>query len=314
MIPSASKKVLEPRMETLLVVDDDPKIHPLIDFHLEGVVEKILHAESPLVGLRMAKEHLPDVVLLDIDMPVMDGYAWCRELKSDEDIRDSQVLFLTVESDEHQIVRALDSGGADYVTKPFNVVVLRARVRAALRTKRLVDLLKREARVDGLTGLPNRRVFEDTLEQYWAAHERHAESLAVVMLDLDHFKAINDELGHGIGDEVLRQAGKAMQGSQRGYELAYRLGGDEFVMFLRGVDEAGAVSAVQRILDAIGDMRLLVGDREVGITASAGIANMSAASSALGTTRLLEIADAALYRAKAEGRARLVSVNVEHSA
>jgi len=307
------KKDSEPRKETLLVMDDDPKIHPLIDFHLEGVVEKILHAESPLVGLRMAKEHLPDVVLLDIDMPRMDGYAWCRELKSDEDTRDSQVLFLTVESEEHQIVRALDSGGTDFVTKPFNVVVLQARVRAAIRTKRLVDLLKREARVDGLTGLPNRRVFEETLERYRSEHERYAENFAVVMFDLDHFKSINDEFGHGIGDEVLKRTGKAMQCSRRRYELAYRFGGDEFVMLLRGVDEEGAVSAVERILDAIGEMRLKAGDREIGITASAGIANMSVASPALETARLLETADAALYRAKAEGGARLVSVKVESS-
>jgi diguanylate cyclase (GGDEF)-like protein len=313
MISGASKKAVDRRLETLLVVDDDPKIHPLIDFHLEGVVEKILHAKSPIVGLRMAREHLPDVVLLDIDMPRMDGYTWCRELKSDDDTRDSQVLFLTVESEEHQIVRALDSGGADYVTKPFNVVVLQARVRAALRTKRLIDLLKREARVDGLTGLPNRRVFEETLERYWSEHERHSEDFAVVVLDLDHFKSINDEFGHGIGDEVLRLAGKTMQSSRRGYELTYRFGGDEFVMLLRGVDEEGAVSAVERILDAIAKMRVKAGDREVGITASAGIANMSAASPALGTAGLLETADAALYRAKAEGRARLVSVSVESS-
>jgi diguanylate cyclase (GGDEF)-like protein len=259
----------------------------------------------------MAKEHLPDVVLLDIDMPRMDGYAWCRELKSDDDTRDSQVLFLTGESEEHQIVRALDSGGTDYVTKPFNVVILQARVRAALRTKRLVDLLKREARIDGLTGLPNRRVFEEALEQYWSEYERHAANFAVVMLDLDHFKSINDEFGHGIGDEVLRRAGKALQSFRRRYELAYRFGGDEFVMLLRGVDEEGAVSAVQRILDAIDEIQLPVGGREVGITASAGIANISAASPVSGAARLLEIADAALYRAKAEGRARLVSVKVE---
>lgn len=311
MISNASKQSAEPRIETLLVVDDDPKIHPLIDFHLEGVVEKILHAESPLVGLRMAQEHRPDVVLLDIDMPRMDGYAWCRALKSDEDTRDSQVLFLTVESEEHQIVRALDSGGTDYVTKPFIAVVLQARVRTALRTKRLVDLLRREARVDGLTGLPNRRVFEEALEQYWSEHERHPENFAVVMLDLDHFKSINDEFGHGIGDEVLRLAGNTLQNSRRNYEFAYRFGGDEFVMLLRGVDEEGAVSAVQRILDAIDEIQLPAGDREVGITASAGIASVSKASPGLGTARLLEIADAALYRAKAEGRARLVSAKVE---
>ena len=138
----------EERAETLLVVDDDPNIHPLIDFYLEGVVERVLHAESPLAGLQCARKSRPSVVLLDIDMPGMTGFELCRELKRDEDTRDIPVLFLTVEKDERQVARALDSGGTDYVTKPFSGVVLQARVRAALRTKRLIDLFKKEARID----------------------------------------------------------------------------------------------------------------------------------------------------------------------
>jgi diguanylate cyclase (GGDEF)-like protein len=313
MWSSESDELAELCTETLLIVDDDPNIHPLIDFHLDGVVERILHAASPLVGLQLAKQYQPDVVLLDIDMPRMDGYALCRELKNDEDTRDIQVLFLTGERKEHQIARALDTGGTDYVTKPFNVIVLQARVRAALRTKRLVDLLKREARVDGLTGLPNRRVFEEVLEQHWAEHERHAQNFAVVMLDLDHFKAINDEFGHGVGDEALRRVGKAIRGTQRTYELACRFGGEEFAMLLLGVDEKGAVHAVERTLDAIGEICLRVGDRVVSFTASAGVASISPTNTEIGTIRLLEIADAALYRAKAEGRSRVVSDSVEQN-
>ncbi len=299
------------RTETLLVVDDDPKIHPLIEFHLDGVVERILHAESPVAGLQIARHTKPDVVLLDIDMPRMDGFELCRELKADEDTRDSQVLFLTGESQEHQIARALDSGAADYVTKPFNVVVLQARVRAALRTKRLVDLLRREARIDGLTGRPNRRAFEDALNQQWSQQQRKAENFATVVLDLDHFKSINDEYGHGVGDEVLRCVGTALQASQRAHEVWCRIGGEEFAALLRGVDSEHAVELVERMLAEIKKVQVRAGHGIVSVTASAGIANMSPESSTTEATRLLQIADDALYSAKTAGRACLVSVEVE---
>ena len=301
---SRKKQDVDP-VETLLIVDDDPMIHPLIDLHLEGVVDRILHAESAPVGLKIAKESRPDIILLDIDMPQMDGYAVCRELKGDEETRDSQILFLTAESEEHLIARALDSGGADYVSKPFNVIVLQARVRSALRTKRLIDLLKKEARIDGLTGLPNRRVFEQALAQQWSECRRQPETFAVAILDLDHFKAINDGFGHGIGDEVLRRAGKTMHACQRSYETVCRFGGEEFAMLLRGVDEAGAVRAVERILEAIREIEVPVGDSVVGVTASAGT------DTGVGTARLLEIADTALYGAKASGRDQLASVVVD---
>jgi PleD family two-component response regulator len=215
------------RVETLLVVDDDPKIHPLIDFHLEGVVERILHEESALAGLRRARDSKPDVVLLDIEMPGMDGFEVCRELKRAEQTRDIPVLFLSAEMQDHQIARALDMGGADYVTKPFKSIVLQARVRVALRTKRVIDLLKKEAVVDGLTGLLSRRRFEEILMRRWSEAGTRDESVAVALLELDDFDSINDGLGHGVGDEVLIRVAKALQGSQRTDDIACRFrGGD----------------------------------------------------------------------------------------
>jgi diguanylate cyclase (GGDEF)-like protein len=305
------EKKTEPHVETLLIVDDDPNIHPLIDLHLEGVVERILHADSARLGLQIARESRPDVVLLDIDMPQMDGYAVCRALKSDEDTQDSQILFLTAECEEHLIAKALDLGGADYVSKPFNVIVLQARVRSALRTKRLIDLLTKEARIDGLTGLPNRRVFEQTLARQCSEFRRQPENFAVAILDLDHFKAINDTFGHGVGDEVLRRVGKAIHDTQRAYELVCRIGGEEFAVLLRGVDAEGAVHAVDRILDAIRMVKVSARDQWVNVTASAGIANTSVGDTVVEATRVLKIADTALYSAKAGGRDRVVSGMVE---
>jgi len=299
--------------ESLLVVDDDPNIHPLIDFYLEDVVDRILHAESPEAGLRCARECRPGVVLLDIDMPGMDGFEVCRELKRDEDTRDIPVLFLTVEKQEHQVARALDSGGTDYVTKPFSHVVLQARVRAALRTKRLIELFKKEARIDWLTGLPTRRVLEGALERQWSERRRRDEPFAIALLDLDHFKSINDRFGHGVGDEVLTRVGKTLQDSLRGHELACRYGGEEFALLLRGAEESESRQAVQRVLEGIREIQLTVGDRSVGIAASAGLANVQGAGKTVGTKRVLEVADQALYRAKAEGRDRIVSVTVDTS-
>jgi len=298
----------EERVETLLVVDDDPNIHPLIDYHLDGVVERVLHAESSLAGLKCARESHPSVVLLDIDMPDMDGFELCRELKRDEETRDIPVLFLTVEKHERQVAKALDSGGTDYVTKPFSVVVLQARVRAALRTKRLIDLFKKEARVDWLTGLPTRRVLEGALERQWSERRRREEPFAVALLDLDHFKSVNDRFGHGVGDEVLMRVGKTLHDSLRSHELACRFGGEEFALLLRGVEGQDALRAVERVLAGIREIHVAVGDEDVAVAASAGLAIVPGAGEPVGTRRLLELADIALYRAKAEGRDRVILV------
>ena len=128
------KKDSEPRKETLLVMDDDPKIHPLIDFHLEGVVEKILHAESPLVGLRMAKEHLPDVVLLDIDMPRMDGYQVCKVITGNDAFRHIPVVMLSGKDGFFDKVRGRMVGAKDYITKPFETDALVKSVRKQIET------------------------------------------------------------------------------------------------------------------------------------------------------------------------------------
>ena len=184
----------------LLAVDDDPHVHDLIAFHLDGVVDEILHAVLPEQGIQMAVEFAPDVILLDIEMPKLDGFEVCRRLKDDEVTRDIPVLFLTRDKDGSRIAEGLDCGGADYITKPFDPVELQARVRAALRAKRLVELLREHARIDALTGLYNRASFQEALERALANYSRNGEPFGLLVVDLDYFKRINDTYGHGVGD------------------------------------------------------------------------------------------------------------------
>ena len=140
------------------------------------------------------------------------------------------MLFLTIDRDVRHLEKALDCGGTDYILKPFNKLELLARVRAALRTKRMIDLLKVQARIDALTGLKNRASLDDALEAATSAHSRMGQPITLLMIDIDHFKRINDSHGHGIGDEVLRQVGSAIRVACRPYDTACRFGGDEFAV------------------------------------------------------------------------------------
>lgn len=199
---------------TLLVIDDDPNAHDLTDHYLSGVVSQTIHASSGREGIRIARTSPPDAILLDIDMPGMDGFQVCRQLKEKDVTRDIPILFLTKDKESCRIAKALDYGASDYVTKPFVPVELQARVRAALRVKRASDVLREQALFDPLTNLANRRVFDDGILASIADYTRNGRAFGLLILDLDHFKAVNDTYGHGAGDEVLTRVGTVIR--QRG--------------------------------------------------------------------------------------------------
>ncbi len=288
---------------TALLIDDDPNVHDLIDFHLEGVVDRIFHAEHPASGIALATHEMPDVILLDIEMPYMDGFQVCRELKQLALTRDIPIIFLTADNATHHVARGLDMGGTDYVTKPFVAVELQARVRAALRTRRLIELLRVHARVDALTGLKNRGALEEALERSAAEVARRGGGYAVALLDVDHFKVVNDTYGHGIGDEVLRQLGATIGGLCRPTDLAARYGGEEFALVLADTNQATAITICERLLNAIRKIRVSAPAGEFGFTISAGLAM---AGGNCPTDDALQRADEALYHAKGLGRDRLV--------
>jgi diguanylate cyclase (GGDEF)-like protein len=291
------------RETTILLIDDDPAVHNLIDFHLEGVVDRVLHAHHPVAGLLMAKDKRPDTILLDLNMPFMDGFEVCRELKESELTRDLPVLFLTVNDSVYKIARALDIGGSDYVTKPFAAVELQARVRAALRTRRLIEMLRIHARIDALTGLRNRGALDEAVELAATGFARNGNSYAVLIIDVDHFKRVNDTYGHGIGDEVLRKLGNTIAARCRPGDFAARYGGEEFALILNDVKEPEATAICERLLVAIKEIRVATSEVSLGITCSGGLSMVDQKWPSKGA---MGRADDALYQAKESGRNQIM--------
>lgn len=294
--------------ETLaLVIDDDATVHPLVKEALEPhIVDRVHSARLPGDGIRMAIDLTPAVILLDINMPQMDGFKVCRLLKENELTRDAAVLFLTVEHNVVHLARGFDCGATDYIRKPVNPIELQARARVALRDKRLVELLREQARIDALTGLMNRAALDDALAGVASARERTGASAGLLMLDVDHFKEINDTRGHGAGDELLRSIGTTIRTCCRPYDTPCRFGGDEFAVIFGQVEGDRARGAAERLL---GELRLLEVTTGVGaleFTMSAGLTTTAELPPSFAPSRLLEAADAALYAAKTGGRDRLV--------
>ena len=187
----------------------------------------------------------------------------------------------------------------DYVTKPFDAFELCARVRAALRTKHLQDLLIEHAHIDPLTGLPNRRALLERLQREWARIQRHGGQLSFIMADIDHFKQINDTYGHHIGDQVLHEVARAIARQCRELDMPARYGGEEFAVVVPHETTAGAANLAERCRQEVAKVRVSVQNTTITATASFGVATASGASS---PEAMVKLADEAMYRAKNEGR------------
>jgi diguanylate cyclase (GGDEF)-like protein len=290
-----------------LLIDDNERIHQDVEDALRPKnVDQLLHARNPGDGIRLALEHRPDLILLDINMPEMDGFKVCRLLKEAEATRDIPVLFLTIETKAIHIAKALDCGGVDYISKPFNTIELRARVRVALRNKQMVDLLKEQARIDALTGLVNRAALDDALMAATSAHQRTGQATSLLMLDIDHFKEVNDRFGHGVGDDLLRSVGDSIRHCCRPYDIAGRFGGDEFGVVFGQVEGLEAQRAAQRLMGELGTIEVDAGPSPQHVTVSAGLISTAEMPIEFEPADLMKAADAALYEAKRRGRDRLV--------
>jgi diguanylate cyclase (GGDEF)-like protein len=202
---------------------------------------EILFSTAPEAGIRLAQQQLPDLILLDVEMPGLNGYEVCSRLKALPATREIPVLFVSGHTAPGHEVTALEAGAADVISKPLLAAVVRARVQTQLSLAEKTWQLNLLARQDGLTGIANRRACEEKLaEEFWR-HQRHAMPLTVVMVDIDHFKAYNDHYGHAQGDACLRQVAQLLSGdARRAGELACRYGGEEFVIVLPHVDAAAA--------------------------------------------------------------------------
>ena len=294
-------------MQTVLAIDDSQDIHDLLEVRLRPEEVTLHHALTAEDGLRMARELRPDLVLLDVDMPMMTGFEVCRRLKADLNTASTPIIFLSAATATHSKVSGFDVGGIDYVTKPFDPAELRARVRAALRTKRYNDLLATKAQIDALTGLWNRGYFNQRLSEEVAATTRYGRSLSLVLLDLDHFKSLNDTHGHPFGDRVLQSVGEMLTGIMRATDAPCRYGGEEFALILTETDIVGARKAAERVREAIGRLAFRVAAARVVVTGSLGVASTTSWPDGppLSVTSLVANADDALYAAKHAGRNRV---------
>jgi len=291
--------------QRVLVIDDSEMIHKLVRARLADEPVEIHCATGADTGIALATRIDPDLILLDVEMPGCDGFEACRRLKQDAVLSCIPVVFLTGMSTPAQKVQGLELGAVDYVTKPFDPAELRARVRAALRTKYLMDLLAKRAMIDGLTGLWNRACFEQRLASELSLTRRSDRPLACAMLDLDHFKRINDTHGHPFGDEVLRGVASVIQEACRAEDVPCRYGGEEFVLLLPNTALDGAMNLAERIRAAVSNTPFTYRRERVNVTCSIGIADNLRLE---GTdTSLVDLADQALYRAKQDGRNRAVS-------
>jgi diguanylate cyclase (GGDEF)-like protein len=291
--------------ESLLIVDDDRLVHQALEAALAGRLERILHAHEPEEGLRMAIEARPEVILLDVNMPRMDGLKLCRHLKETPGTRDIPILFVTVEANVQHLARALEIGATDYIRKPFDPIELRARVEAALRLGRMIALLRDQAWIDPLTGLKNRAALDDALAAAASAFVRVRQPSALLLLDLDRFKQVNDEHGHGIGDELLRGVGAAIRASCRPYDTAARFGGDEFAVLYTRVDPEAARNAAERLLEAVRQAKSGSERGSVRARVSAGLVAIQSGAEPFDAADLMKAADDALYEAKRAGGERL---------
>lgn len=290
----------KPSIPRLLVIDDSELIHRLLRVRLQHERIEISSALSASEGLRLAKEIKPEVILLDIEMDEMDGYEVLSRLKSDPDTQQIAVIFISATSDTMDRVRGLDLGAVDFICKPFEVVELKARVRSALRMQHLFRMLEQKAQIDGLSGLWNRRYFEQRLQAEVAEAIRHKAPVALLMCDLDRFKRINDQYGHPFGDSVIERMAQILS-SGRQSDIACRYGGEEFGIILpyTGLDEAAEVAERHR---AAIEAQVWPIDPDLVVTASFGACDLESIKGPQSAETLVVSADAALYRAKERGR------------
>ena len=304
------------RRPLILVADDEPVNLALIRRRLEWEDYRVETAEDGGQAVEAARRTLPDLVIMDVMMPVLDGLQACRLLKEDPATRDIPVIFLSALDDTDTKVRGLGLGANDYVSKPFRVEELLARVSVAIRLKLERDRLRQRAEelrrsaeaasemsmTDALTGLLNRYGLHRALQRELAEARRYSRALSCLLIDIDFFKAVNDTYGHAAGDAALQQAGRVITESVRGSDVVCRYGGEEFLVLAPETGVEGARALAEKIRQAFAAR--LFGDegRVFPLTLSVGVAQLGDAESG---NDMIARADDALYHAKQTGRDRV---------
>jgi diguanylate cyclase (GGDEF)-like protein len=307
-----------PEVCLILVVDDVSRNLQIIAEILEKVGYEITFASSGQQALERVEIIQPDLILLDLMMPQMNGLEVCEKLKSEPKFSEIPIIFLTASSEQEHLLHAFEKGAVDYVTKPFKTLELLARVRTHLelkysreqlkkllqQQKELAKELERLAYTDLLTGIWNRRHLCTLAERELNRAERYNLPLALLIIDIDYFKQVNDTYGHLVGDEVLTAIAQTVQNFLRKVDIFGRFGGEEFLVFLPDTEIRGAVIVAERLRESIAKATILITRQNILVSVSIGVASYKSGDKTIDA--MIQRADTALYQAKNQGRNRVV--------
>jgi diguanylate cyclase (GGDEF)-like protein len=305
---------------SILVIDDTNPIRKQILHTLRGaeLFDNYFEAANGIEGFKILLSEKIDLILCDVEMPGMDGFKFLNMVTSRKELRDIPVLLLTSHNELETKIRGLEQGASDYLTKPFSPEELLARVKIHLKIKMLQDHLKESnlrllqiSLTDPLTELNNRRHLMDTLEKEFERCQRSNHPCAFLMIDLDHFKRVNDTYGHQQGDEVLQATAREIKRQLRQYDTAARFGGEEFALLLPETTPEDALMVAERLRKSISDIKFSGSISELTITTSIGIATLPD-NNIDSIEDLIRLADDALYTAKGNGRNRVEITPFSH--
>lgn len=302
---------LEDARPTVLVIDDSADVHRLLKARLKQEEVELVSVTDPREGLSIAASQTPALVLLDLDMPGMDGFEVLRQLKDTPGTHHIPVIVVSGMTSMQDKVTAFELGAVDFVCKPFEFTELRVRLRSALRVHRLLQMLSTRAQLDGLTGLWNRAYFDQRLSEEVSRCARSGRPMAVAIADCDHFKSINDTFGHPAGDAVLQGLAKILRRECRNSDSVCRYGGEEFVILMPDTKPADAAAVCERIREAI-EAAVWPRHPERKVTASFGVAGTSQATPN-NPTAFVDAADKNLYISKKAGRNRVTMTELSPS-
>ena len=297
------------RRPKILIADDQPtNIRVLFELFRDQC--DVFMATSGAQTIQICRAELPDLILLDVVMDDIDGHEVCRRLKADPLTGAIPIIFVTSQNQEADEVIALGLGAVDFITKPINPVIVRARVRTHLTLKLQGDLLRASALLDGLTGVANRRKFDEDLQTDWRQCLRETAPLSLILIDIDYFKLYNDRYGHQVGDNCLKLVARALvETLRRPYDKLARYGGEEFACLLPKTELAGASAMAERMRTRVSELNVehLGSDVDQVVTISLGVASMVPVPSVT-PELLLKASDQQLYEAKRTGRARVCAL------
>jgi diguanylate cyclase (GGDEF)-like protein len=300
----------ELHLQTLLIIDDSSDSRIALSQLLSDEY-RVLLASDGAEGVATALLRRPDLILLDVLMPGLNGYEVLKVLKAEPATAGIPVIFVTGIDRPEDEARGLMLGGSDFITKPLVPATVRARVALHLRLTRQLNLVGRQARIDSLTGIPNRRHFDETLGKEFSRAGRTGSPLAVALVDVDYFKHYNDCYGHAAGDKALHAVAQTLSARlRRPGDLAARYGGEEFACVLPGADRASALAVAQDLCTAVASLRIrhCCSSASPYITVSVGVSSfLGEGDQEVNISSLVERADKCLYEAKALGRNRAIA-------